>query len=73
MMAVFATVSFIAGPLYDRLGPKLLASIGTACLAAGLLLIALVAADESYSAIILGLSSPALVSASSTRRSPPPE
>ena len=38
------------------------------------LLIALVAADESYSAIVSSaLSSPALVSASSTRRSPPPE
>ena len=40
MMAVFAAVSFIAGPLYDRLGPKLLASIGSACIAAGPLLIA---------------------------------
>ena len=55
MMAVFAAVSFIVGPLYDRLGPKLLASIGTACLAAGPLLIALVAADESYGAIVPGL------------------
>jgi EmrB/QacA subfamily drug resistance transporter len=55
MMGVFAAVSFIAGPLYDRLGPKLLTSAGTACLAAGPLLVALVASDRSYGALVPGL------------------
>ena len=55
MMGVFAAVSFIAGPLYDRLGPKLLTSFGAACLAVGPFLIALVASDESYGAMVPGL------------------
>ena len=34
MMGVFAVTSFIAGPLYERLGPKVIVSAGAACLAA---------------------------------------
>ncbi|MBM3667814.1 MAG: MFS transporter [Actinobacteria bacterium] len=55
MMGVFAVVSFIAGPLYDRLGPKLLASAGAGCLALGPLLVALVASEQSYGWLVPGL------------------
>ncbi len=39
-MAVFAATSFIAGPLYNRLGGKLIVSVGAGCIAAGPILIA---------------------------------
>ncbi|KAB2854077.1 MAG: MFS transporter, partial [Bauldia sp.] len=55
MMGIFAVVSFIAGPLYDRLGPKLLASAGAGCLAAGPFLLSLAADQESYGALVPGL------------------
>ena len=40
-MAIFAGTSFIAGPLYNRLGGKLIVTAGAACIAAGPFLIAL--------------------------------
>ncbi len=55
MMGVFALVSFVAGPLYARLGPKLLATGGSACIAAGPLLISLAASEQTYAAIVPGL------------------
>jgi MFS family permease len=55
MMGVFAAVSFIAGPLYDRLGAKVLASAGAAGLFAGPLLVALAASEQSYGALVPGL------------------
>jgi hypothetical protein len=35
MMATFAAVSFAAGPLYGRLGAKVVVSAGAVCLAVG--------------------------------------
>ena len=71
MMGVFAAVSFVAGPLYDRLGPKILAVAGSgvhrrgpADLRAGRLGAELRARSSRAS------SSPASASGSSTR--PPP-
>ena len=55
MMAVFAAVSFIAGPLYNRVGAKVLAVIGSACIAAGPGLVAAVASEQSYAALVPGL------------------
>lgn len=55
MMGVFAGISFVAGPLYDRLGPKLLAVSGSLCIAAGPLLVALAASEQEYLAIVPGL------------------
>jgi EmrB/QacA subfamily drug resistance transporter len=55
MMGVFAAVSFIAGPLYDRLGPKLLASVGAGCLTAGPFLLSLAADEQTYGALVPGL------------------
>ena len=39
MMGIFAVTSFIAGPLYDRLGAKIVVSAGAAFLAAGMYLL----------------------------------
>lgn len=55
MMGVFALVSFIAGPLYNRLGPKILATAGAGCITAGPLLVALAASEQEYAAIVPGL------------------
>ncbi|MCE3248754.1 MAG: stp6, partial [Geminicoccaceae bacterium] len=51
----FAVVSFIAGPLYDRLGPKLLASVGAGCLALGPFFLSLAADERTYGALVPGL------------------
>jgi EmrB/QacA subfamily drug resistance transporter len=55
MLAVFGTVSFIAGPLYSRLGAKLVISAGCLCLAVGPFLLSLFEADSSYTALVPGL------------------
>ncbi|MBK5231403.1 MAG: MFS transporter [Thermoleophilia bacterium] len=39
-MAIFAATSFVAGPLYNRLGGKLIVTAGAGCIAAGPFLIA---------------------------------
>jgi EmrB/QacA subfamily drug resistance transporter len=41
MMAAFALTSFIAGPLYNRVGMRIVVGIGTALIAAGAILLAL--------------------------------
>jgi EmrB/QacA subfamily drug resistance transporter len=56
MMVTFAGVSFVAGPLYERFGPKPLVTIGSGCIALGPLLISLAAGvDSAYSSLIPGL------------------
>ena len=55
MMAVFALVSFIAGPLYDRVGGKLLVSVGSGCIALGMFLVSLIDSGSGYDAVIPGL------------------
>jgi EmrB/QacA subfamily drug resistance transporter len=55
MMATFAAVSFVAGPLYDRFGPKPLVTLGSLCIAVGPGLIAAMVSEESYAAIVPGL------------------
>ena len=47
MIAVFACVSFVAGPLYDRLGPKLLTRSARSCLTVGPVLLSLILADTA--------------------------
>ncbi|MSO41648.1 MAG: MFS transporter [Solirubrobacterales bacterium] len=54
MMGVFAVVSFFAGPLYDRVGAKILAGIGALCIAAGPFLLSLVD-NNGYAPLIPGL------------------
>jgi EmrB/QacA subfamily drug resistance transporter len=55
MMATFATISFVAGPLYDRFGPKLLVSLGSLGICLGPALVAIAVSEESYGAIVPGL------------------
>jgi EmrB/QacA subfamily drug resistance transporter len=55
MMATFAIVSFVAGPLYDRFGPKPLVSLGSLGIALGPALVAIAVSEESYAAIVPGL------------------
>jgi EmrB/QacA subfamily drug resistance transporter len=55
MLGTFALTSFIAGPLYGRLGPKLTVTAGAAGLTVGPFLLSLIDANSSYSAMIVGL------------------
>ena len=55
MLGTFAITSFIAGPLYGRLGPKITVTAGAVGLAVGPFLLTMVDSDSSYSALIVGL------------------
>jgi len=55
MMATFAGVSFAAGSLYSRFGAKPLLILGSACIALGPALIALLADRESFGALVPGM------------------
>jgi EmrB/QacA subfamily drug resistance transporter len=54
-LAVFALVSFVAGPLYGRLGAKLLVSIGAACITIAPFLFSTVDESSSYGSLIVGM------------------
>jgi EmrB/QacA subfamily drug resistance transporter len=54
-LATFAAVSFVAGPLYERLGAKLLASVGAACIAIAPFVFSLVGEDSSYGSLVAGM------------------
>lgn len=54
-LGVFALVSFLAGPLYSRLGAKPLAVFGAACITAAPFLFSLVDADSGYGALVPGM------------------
>jgi EmrB/QacA subfamily drug resistance transporter len=54
-LATFAAVSFVAGPLYNRLGAKLLASLGAACITIAPFAFSLVGERSSYSSLIAGM------------------
>ncbi len=54
-LATFALVSFVAGPLYNRLGAKALAVFGAACITLAPFLFSLVDSDSGYSTLVLGM------------------
>jgi EmrB/QacA subfamily drug resistance transporter len=54
-LAVFALVSFVAGPLYSRLGAKPLAALGAACIAVAPFIFSLVNEQSGYSSLIAGM------------------
>jgi EmrB/QacA subfamily drug resistance transporter len=54
-MGMFAIVSFIAGPLYGRLGAKPVVSAGAACLAVGIGLLSRLDASTTYSELVPGM------------------
>jgi len=51
----FAVLAFVAGPLYNRLGPKLIVSIGVAALAVGGFLLTFVDDSSGYRELIAGM------------------
>jgi len=55
MLAVFACVSFVAGPLYERLGAKLLVSVGAACIAIAPFVFSLVGNRSGYGSLVAGM------------------
>jgi MFS family permease len=54
-MIVFAATSFAAGWLYGRLGPKIVVTAGTACLAIGILWLSALTAASSYPSLLPGM------------------
>ena len=54
-LATFACVSFVAGPLYERLGAKLLASVGAFCITLAPFLFSLAGEDSGYGSLIAGM------------------
>jgi EmrB/QacA subfamily drug resistance transporter len=55
MMATFAAVSFVAGNLYNRFGAKPLLVLGSLCITLGPALVALLADNRTYGALVPGL------------------
>jgi EmrB/QacA subfamily drug resistance transporter len=54
-LATFALVSFVAGPLYSRVGAKGLATFGAACMCTAAILFSLVGAGDGYGALVPGM------------------
>ncbi|HET8863049.1 MAG TPA: MFS transporter [Solirubrobacterales bacterium] len=54
-LATFALVSFVAGPLYNRVGAKPLAVVGAGCIAIAPFLFSQVTEGSSYSALVPGM------------------
>jgi EmrB/QacA subfamily drug resistance transporter len=54
-LATFAIVSFVAGPLYNRVGAKTLAIIGAACITAGPFLFSMVDEGSGYDSLVIGM------------------
>jgi EmrB/QacA subfamily drug resistance transporter len=55
MMGTFVVVSFVAGPLYERVGRRPVIAAGAACLVAGPLLISLIERGDSWSQLVPGM------------------
>jgi len=54
-LAVFAAVSFVAGPLYEKLGAKLLVSVGALCIAVAPFAFSLVGDRSGYGSLVAGM------------------
>ena len=54
-LATFAGVSFLAGPLYNRLGAKVLAAVGAACITVSPFVFSLVGSSSGYESLIAGM------------------
>ena len=55
MMGTFAAMSFASGPLYSRLGPKRIVSIGAALLAAGIFMLSRLDAGTDFVELVPGM------------------
>jgi EmrB/QacA subfamily drug resistance transporter len=54
-LATFALVSFVAGPLYNRVGAKALATLGAACIAVAPFIFSLADASSGYGSLVAGM------------------
>jgi len=54
-LATFAAVSFVAGPLFNRLGAKTLAVFGAACITIAPFLFSMVDGGSGYGSLVLGM------------------
>ena len=54
-LGTFAVVSFVAGPLYDRVGAKTLAVVGAACITVAPFLFSLVDSGSGYGSLVVGM------------------
>ncbi len=55
LMLVYGAVSFLAGPLYNRLGPKPTTATGAALMTIGLVLLSLITGTSSYVGLLPGM------------------
>ncbi|HZP24880.1 MAG TPA: MFS transporter [Terriglobales bacterium] len=55
MMGTFMVTSFVAGRLYQLLGPKLIVTLGALLLGAGMILLSTISAGTTYDQLILGM------------------
>jgi EmrB/QacA subfamily drug resistance transporter len=55
MLGVFALSSFVAGPLYNRLGAKMVVSAGAVCLTVGTFLLSLAERDSGWASLVPGM------------------
>ena len=55
MMGTFALTSFVSGPLYTRLGAKLIVTLGAVCLALGMFLLSRVEPTTTYAELVPGM------------------
>jgi EmrB/QacA subfamily drug resistance transporter len=55
MMGVFAVMSFVAGSLYGRLGPRVVLTLGAAALAGGMFVLSRVDSGSDYTALVPGM------------------
>jgi EmrB/QacA subfamily drug resistance transporter len=55
MMGTFAVTSFVAGPLYEKMGPKLIVSLGAIFLAVGIFMLSMVGPTTRYEGLIAGM------------------
>jgi EmrB/QacA subfamily drug resistance transporter len=54
-LATFALISFVAGPLYDRLGAKVLVAFGAACITVAPFLFSMVDGGSGYGSLVPGM------------------
>ncbi len=55
LLGIFAAVSLVAGPLYDRLGAKLVIAIGAILLGLGIFLLSRAVSAQTYMALVPGM------------------
>lgn len=55
MMITFGVVSFVAGPLYARIGPRILVVGGAGVMTAGILYLSFLSGDSTYTYLVPGL------------------